>query len=419
MDIKQFYTMLLKVCEPWYVDRVEIQQEVNRVDVWIDHRAPVRVACPECGTFYTIYDHAPERVYQHLDTCQMLTYIHVRLPRVKCPTHGVRQILSELGEGRAPMTYALEERLLLVLQECSVKTATQLLHLTWDQGMDGAIRGVERGISRKPVRLPRHLAVDEKAFRGKEFETLVCDQRRGVVDYVTEDNTQESLERYFRQFDEAELAQIVSITTDMWDPYIAAIRACIPEYMQKLVFDRFHVMQQLTKAVDTVRKQEHAALSEAGSELLKGTKFLWLYNHENVPPSRRRDFHMLRTHELKTALAWAIKENLRHLWDYENETWARKFFKGWYFWASHSRLKPMKKAAKTLKDHFENIVTYVQHRLTNAVAEGLNSKIEKMKRLACGFRNRAHYRTMIYFHCGGLDMAPRPPLSPTIKWILP
>jgi transposase len=86
----------------------------------------------------------------------------------------------------------------------------------------------------------------------------------------------------------------------------------------------------------------------------------------------------------------------------------RKYFKRWYFWASHSRLDPIKKAAKTLKTHIDNIVTYARHRITNALAEGINTKIEKIKRMACGFRNRSHYRTAIYFHCGGLDLFPRP-----------
>lgn len=416
MDIKQFYSSLLRLKDPWYVDRVEMKMEANRVDVWVKHHNPVRVACPECGQFYTMYDHAPEREYQHLDTCQLLTFVHVRLPRVKCPDHGVKQIMSELGEGNAPLTYELEDKALEILQECSVTTTARLLRLSWDQGMDSVIRAVERGISRKPVRLPRQLAIDEKAFRGHTFETLVCDQEQGVVEYVTENNSQESLESYLRQFANADRVKVESVTTDMWDPYIAAIRGYIPDWEHKLVFDRFHVMQLMTKAVDTVRKEEHATLSEAGIELLKGTKYWWLYNHENVPPSDRQEFNDLRTHELQTARAWAIKENLRHLWDYYSETWARKFFKEWYFWASHSRLKPVLKAAQTIKSHFENVVTYVHHRVTNAVAEGLNSKIEKVKRLACGFRNRAHYRIMIYFHCGGLDMSPRPPQSPTIRW---
>jgi transposase len=84
-----------------------------------------------------------------------------------------------------------------------------------------------------------------------------------------------------------------------------------------------------------------------------------------------------------------------------------KYFKSWYFWATHSRLDPMVKAAKTLKSHIANILTYAKHKVTNAIGESINSKIEKMKRLACGYRNRGHYRTAILFHCGGLYLYPQ------------
>jgi len=108
--------------------------------------------------------------------------------------------------------------------------------------------------------------------------------------------------------------------------------------------------------------------------------------------------------KLKTAKAWAIKESLRRFWEYRYPKNAAKYFKRWYFWATHSRLKPMIKAAKTLKSHLSNILTYFKHRITNAVTEGLNSKIQTIKQMACGFRNREHYRKAILFHCGGLDL---------------
>ena len=92
----------------------------------------------------------------------------------------------------------------------------------------------------------------------------------------------------------------------------------------------------------------------------------------------------------------------------------RNYFKRWYFWATHSRPRPIRKAAQTLKAHIDKIVIYATHRITNARGEAINAKIEKVKRMACGFRNRAHYRTAIYFHCGGLDLFPKPPELPTL-----
>ena len=97
---------------------------------------------------------------------------------------------------------------------------------------------------------------------------------------------------------------------------------------------------------------------------------------------------------------------IQTLWYYSDEGSARKFFKQGYGWASRSRLQPMKKVAKMLQRHFENIITYLRHPITNAVTEGLNSKIQAIKANARGFRSFLNYRTRILFFCGKLDLYP-------------
>jgi transposase len=156
-----------------------------------------------------------------------------------------------------------------------------------------------------------------------------------------------------------------------------------------------------------VRRGEHKALAARGDLRLKGTKYLWLWNEEDVPEWRREEFLGVKNAELKTSRAWAIKEALREFWTYSYTKCAEKYFKAWYFWATHSRLTPLIAAAKTLKRHLANLLTYIKHRITNATAEGINSKIQMVKLMACGYRNREHYKAAIYFHCGGLDLYPR------------
>ncbi len=187
---------------------------------------------------------------------------------------------------------------------------------------------------------------------------------------------------------------------------MAATRKWLPQ--ADIVFDRFHTVRQVTEEVDKVRRQEHKLLQEQSDETLKGTRHLWLANEENVPEWRQEEFADLRKIELKTGRAWAIKEALRPFWDYTYPKRAETFFNKWYYWATHSRLGPMVSAAKTLKNHLPNILTFFKHRITNAVAEGLNSKIQMVKQMACGFRNREHFKTAIYFRCGGLDLYPCP-----------
>jgi len=148
------------------------------------------------------------------------------------------------------------------------------------------------------------------------------------------------------------------------------------------------------------------ALQPAGDKTLSGSKYLWLYSEENLPERHQHRFAAMRGADLKTGRAWAIKENLRIFWDYRRRGWAERHWKSWYFWATHSRLQPIIDAAHTLKRDEAGLLSFFAHRITNAGAEGLNSRIQAIRVSARGFRNREHFKTAIYFHCGGLDLYP-------------
>jgi transposase len=193
---------------------------------------------------------------------------------------------------------------------------------------------------------------------------------------------------------------------DMWEPYINSTKANLQQSEEKIVYDKFHVAKHLGEAVDKVRREENKQLRACDDERLVGTKYDWLRGREKFDPKGWRDFCKLRRGNLKTARAWAIKEQVMKLWDYCYVGAARNHFRWWYYWATHSRLKPMIEKAKMLKSHLENILTYLTHPITNALSESLNSKIEWVKYTARGFRNQNNFKTAIYFHCGGLDLVP-------------
>lgn len=408
MKDTEFYAALLRLRHPWSVREVKLNLAAERVDVWVQEDPTAKWACPECGKTVPLYYHAEERVWRHLDTCEFQTFLHARLPRVNCPEHGVRKVLAAWASPGSQFTLRLECRVIDTLKECDVTGTTRLTGLSWDEAWGVLDRAVSRGRARKERRIPEYLSIDEKAFAKRHrYETLVCDLRRGTVEFVTDDKTQESLERYYSQFTVQELAQVKAVAMDMCDSYIAATRAFIPEAADKIVFDKFHVIRTVTDAVDKIRRQEHKVLTAEGDDRLKNTKHWWLANEENVPEYFRPAFEAVKATELKTGRAWAIKESLRHFWDYCYPQRAFNYFRRWYFWATHCKLPPMIEAARTLNRHLTNIMTYFKHRITNATAEGLNSKIQMVKEMACGFRNREHYKTAIYFHCGGLDLYPR------------
>jgi len=409
MKDTEFYAHILNITRPWYVENVILSKEKNRVDVYLMHENNIRFSCPDCDELFSIYDHQEvESVWRHLNTCQMDTYIHCRLPRVKCKDHGVKTILSDLAEPGSKKTILFESFIIDLEKECSFSATSRLIGITWDEAKGVMVRSVRRGLERKPKKIPERIGIDEKAIKkGHVYETIVCDQESGFVDDILDDREQVSLEKYYKKFEKQELATVKSVSMDMWQAYISATYAHIPNAKDKIVFDKFHVTGYIQKAVDEVRKEEHKDLMKQGFDLLKGTKYWWLRNNENIPEFNREVFDTLRGMDLKVGRAWQLKENFRYFWTYKSKAWAEKFFKKWYFWATHSRLEPMISAAKTIKNHIDNILTYFKHRVTNGLSEGINSNIEKIKRMAYGFSNRDNYKMAILFHCGGLDLYPR------------
>ena len=407
-NTNSFFEQIIGIKKPWRIVEVTQNDTLNRVDVYVEHFKNIQFPCPDCAQFCSVYDHAPEREFRHLNVCQRSTYIHVRVPRIQCPTHGVQQIVHGLAEPNGTVTYEFEQLLISLEHECSLESIGRILDVDWHLCQTIQERAVKRGLERKPKAIPERFGVDEKAFaKGHKYETLVYNIDQGTVEAVMDDREQASLEAYYRRFSPEERAQVKAVAMDMWDPYIAATKAYIPDAASKIVFDRYHVVRMVTKAVDTVRKEEHKELLADKNDMLKGTKYLWLWNTENIPEYRRLEFEQLRSYDLKVCRAYVLKENLRNLWTYRSPGWMRNFFNNWYWWATHSRLKPMIEAAKSLKSHLQNIITYAKHQITNALGESLNSKIEKVKRLACGYRNRAHYKIAILFHCGGLNLMPQ------------
>jgi transposase len=407
MQDTELYRRMLGLESPWTVESVDLDMKEQRVDVRAGHQEGLQWPCPDCGALLSIYDHSEERMWRHLDSMQFKTFLHARAPRVNCSEHGVKQVKLPWSEPRSRFTAMFERFAIDVLLQTDITGACRILRVTWDEAWHIQERAVERGLAARKSRVLPHLGVDEKSFTKRHnFMTLVCDLDAGCVEYVGEERTTESLESYFRSLTKEQLEGIEVITTDMWNAYIRAIRENVPHWENKLVFDRYHVMKNINHAVDLVRRKEHKELRAEGDETLARSRYLWLYAEENIPEARRAEFDELRHAKLRTARAWAIKESLRELWNCRTRRQAEQFWRDWFGWASRSRLKQIVYAARTVQRHLYGIFTYFAHRRTNAVLEGINSKIQTVKKRAFGFRNRDHFKTAIFFHCGGLQLYP-------------
>ena len=404
----QLYQQLLGLTEPWHVTGVRLDLKAKEVEVTVAVRESIW-GCPQCACRMHVHQWE-SRQWLHLDTCQCRTLIRADVPVVKCPQHGVQTVAVPWAEKYGRFTRLFERWAIDVLRECSVSAACELLGVSWDEADGIKQRAVERGLLRKETRPVKRLGVDEKsAGRGQNYVTVVANLEGGraaTVEYVGDGRKQEALDGYWKRLPAEHRELVEAVAMDMWEPYFNSTLAHVPEAAGKIVHDPYHVAGMLTKAVDQVRKAEHRVLTEAGDDRLAGTKYIWVYGWENLPPAHQERFDQLRGQRLKTGRAWAIKEMFRDFWAGETAEEGREFFDRWYGWAIRSRLEPIKRVARCFKTHLDNILTFFTHRISNAALEGLNNRIAGLVKKAYGYRNRERFKTDILFHLGGLDLYP-------------
>jgi transposase len=413
MDDRTLYATILGIAPPWEVTRVELDDTTKAVHVWLEARSGTTFACPECQTISPLHDHV-ERSWRHLDTCQYETRLHARVPRVDCAEHGVKTVPVPWATAHSRFTMLFERLAIAWLKEATPAAVARRLGLTWEEANGIVERAVRRGLARRTSVAGRRLGIDEHSYlKHFQFVTMVVDLDEQTVLHVADDRSAETLASYFESLSIDERLAIEAIAmdrVDMWDPYRRTVRDYVPDGDLKIVFDKFHVMRHVIEAMDQVRRREQRALRKRGDRRLTGTKFLWLKNQvgrHDFTAASRRQFRRLRESTLKSARAWAMKEAFRHIWDYRSIPAARAFFDRWQAWAVRSRLRPMIHVAGIIRRHLENILNYITHRITNAVTEGLNAKIQWIKYSSRGFRDRERFKRAIYFHCGGLDLDPR------------
>lgn len=408
LDVKdtELYRHLLGIAPPWTVERVDLNAKAQRIDVHLEHREGQRWECPECEKPCGLHDHADERSWRHMDSCHFLTFVHARVPRVQCREHGVRLVRVPWAEAGSRFTLLFEALAIAVLKEASVSGAAQLLGLSWDEAHGIMQRAVKRGLAARPELDLKVIGVDEKSVgHGPRFITMVYDHIGKRVVHIADGRGKEALGSFFEDLEPYQLARIEAMSMDMSKAFIAVAEEALPVPEDTIVFDRFHVMKAMNEAVNDVRREENRALVREGDRRLVGTMHLLRYAEENLPERYEARLVDLKASKLRTARAWAIKEMLRELWRCENRKAAEALWARWYCWAARSQLEPVKKVANMVKNHLPGILSYFTHRITNAIAEGTNSKIEWIKNTARGYRNWDNLKAAIFFHCGGLNLS--------------
>lgn len=314
-----------------------------------------------------------------------------------------------MADPNVSLTHKMEAKCISALQQCDVTGASALMDVSWDILGNVQKRAVTRGIERRGDKIPEHMGIDEKqVFARHKYFTIITDLKEGRVHDVIDQRKLSCISPWFEER-KSLLENVKLVAMDM----SAGYERIAKDYIGRatVCFDRFHIMQIVQKATDETRKNEQKTMSDEDKKMMFGARYDFLYGKENLPEKNLARFEQAKKIARRTAKAWAIKENLRDMWSIvrDDVKEAKIYFDKWFWWATHSRIQPMQKAAHTLKRHCEGIFAALRHGVSNALTEGINNKIESIKRDACGFRNKESFRTAILFHCGKLDMMPRVP----------
>ena len=388
MDECQLYSTLLELKSPWKVEKVSLNSVKKTVDIYITHVKGSKLVCPICRKECMVYDHLKERVWRDLDSIEFMTFVHASPPRISCNEHEIMEAVIPWTEKRYIFTLRFETRSIRMLQNIVTYNFTDIMKLSWNQAWNILERAVKRGIERKSGN-PSIIGIDEKSYRkGHRYITLVYDMMNNGVEYISYDRKKKSLDQHYNTPSKEQLSSISAVSMDMWDPFMSSTLEHVPDAGRKIVFDRFHVMKHVNMEVDSTRKRENRMFLEKGMDDLKGTRYRWLYSSGNLPEKYRERYEELKKSDLLTGKAYSMKENIRELWN------------------APSMDDAMKDVARMMKVHLASILNYFVHRITNARAEGMNSKIALIEKMAFGYRNMEHLKTAIYFRCSNLQLYP-------------
>lgn len=387
---------------PWLVSDVEFKPTEGQIDITFTLPPGTRWPCPGCGAADQPAHDYQERTWRHLNFFQYKAFLHARVPRIGCSKcGGTKQVEVPWARPGIGFTLLFEALVLQLAQHMAVAPLARILDVHPDSIWRLLGHYVEKARQAQDLSEVRALGVDEASRRkGQQYITSFCDLDRARVLFVAESRSANTIKEFVTDFKDrgVDPKQITEVCCDMSGAYRAGLDAHLPD--AEITFDRYHVMALVNGAIDEVRRQE-----QKDTDILKYSRYLFLKNEQNLKASQVARLEVLMGLDLKTVRAYHLKVALQRLWEYKRGDFAEAYLKKWFWWATHSRLEPIKQVAYTIKRHWDGILRFIKSRITNGITEGLNGKIKEAARRAYGFKTFENYRTIIYLVAGRLSLA--------------
>lgn len=379
------------------------------VRVHVRARGGSRAVCSGCCKKRPGYDTLEPRTFAFVPLWGMPVSLVYAMRRVDCRRCGVTVEMVPWASGKMQTTYAFVWFLSSWAKSLSWAECARRFQSSWDTVFRCVQYAVQWGLAHRDLDGVHAIGVDELSWKkGQKYLTLVyqLDHDRRRLLHIAKQRTAASFNSFFDMLGGERSRKIIFVASDMWRAFFKVVRQRTSAIH---VLDRFHVTQLLSKAIDTVRRDEVRSLRASGRHvLLTKTRWLLLKRRENRTTEERGRLRALVTFNLRSVRALLLKEQFSQFWTYSSGVWAERFLARWTTMAMRSRLAPFKTFAKTLRKHRRELLNWFAARglFAHGATEGFNNKARITTRKAYGFRTYEHAEIALYHALGDL---PEPP----------
>ena len=260
------------------------------------------------------------------------------------------------------------------------------------------------GLAKKDENFSEVTAVgmDETSIaKGHDYISLFVDLKIRKTLHISDGKDNQTVVDFVKALEakQGDRNSIQQVSCDMSPAFIKGVKENLPE--AEITFDKFHVMKLINEAVDKVRREEAKT-----TPLLKGTRYIFLKNAANLTVKQQatREALSLSKLNLKSVRAMHIRETFQQIYVAETLEQFESLLNSWYYWATHSQLPSIIKVAKTIKNHWDGIISWKESQINNGILEGLNSVLQAAKRKARGYK-KDHFKVIAYLLTGKLDFS--------------
>lgn len=354
--------------------------------------------CAACGIRCRYIDDRRTRRVRDLNVVSSIVFIEFTMFKLDCSCGYNGWELLSFCEEYSRYTTRFEEKVVILCAKMTIKDVAAEMSISWN-----AVKLIDKKHLRKYLvpldeATPTNIGVDEIAYeKGHKYLTVVRDVDLGKVIWVGEGRKKETLDEFFRKLGAEKALRIKHVVMDMWDPYIASIRANTDAI---IVFDKFHIAKKINDAVDAVRKQEFANADFRERKNMKHKRFLVLARRKNLDETKRDTLRDLLDVNENLTVAYLLKEQALDIFDEQDKEIAIRRLQKWFRNVDDAAIAAFQPVVKTIQNYLYGIINYFDKRITNAQSEGFNNKINIIKRRAYGYRDLEYFKLKILQSCG-------------------